>query len=385
MLYRKGFILATLPRRGCFWLLSSLLCLLLFFSTLVGATLMPASRSMAAVNDANGDGKSDAITLYNYGGGSTSAWEFQTTTTTANSVGLTFAPSIWWTGASTNVGTTVAGDFNGDGMGDFVSLQNSGGTNSTFLFWRSTGTSYAQPVQSFSSSNWASTMTQLVAGDFDGDGRDELIAFYNYGGTNTGVLFFDTNTDGTFKYPSMVFSSPNWDWSKTTLLALKDGGKSKVVAAYNYGGTTMGLLIFTTNTDGTMNYPQLAFISNFWAWTRTQFLAGDVNVDGKEDVIGFYNYGGTNTGGFVFTSTGTSLNYPTMVFSSSLWDTTRSTFSPGDFNGDGKGDAAIVYDYGNSTTGVWLFMSNGSALTNPVMVYSTPLWNNGAANWIMPY
>ncbi|MHB0976207.1 MAG: fibronectin type III domain-containing protein [Candidatus Aquicultorales bacterium] len=346
-----------------------------------------------SVNDANRDSRSDTIGFYDLGASNTRAWVFKTVTTTANPTGYTFTPEAWWTSPSGGYALanakTVTGDFNGDGRADAIALYNGGGSNSTLRFFASNGVNaFAAPTTVFTSAGWNWGSTKLVAGDFNGDGKDELFAFYNYGGTHTGVYVFEQNAQGQFSY-RMVFDSQYWDWTKTRILSAKDGAKSKVIAAYNYGGTTTGLWVFELNAQGNLPYPSRAFISHYWDFSRTSFLTGDVEGDGRTDVLAAYNYGGTHTGVFKFKATGLSgeqaYAYPNFIYESTQWYYTSSTFIPGDFNGDGKGDLGAVYDYGANTTGIWLFMSNGTNLAAPQRVYLNSAWNNAATRWVAPY
>jgi hypothetical protein len=62
-----------------------------------------------------------------------------------------------------------------------------------------------------------------------------------------------------------------------------------------------------------------------------------------------------------------------------------STFHA-DFNGDGKGDIGVLYDYGQEAdgtfhSGLWTYLSNGSGFNQPVKVWDNVSSNSGSWNW----
>ncbi|MCL6614630.1 MAG: fibronectin type III domain-containing protein, partial [Firmicutes bacterium] len=339
-----------------------------------------AKTKDSAVNDTNADSCSDAIAFYDYGGATAGIWSFLS----KEGKGFDALPS--WKSLpgyfDLSRAKVVTGDFNGDGRFDAIALYDDGGTSSRLIYFESSGSSFKDPRTVFSSTQWSFANTKLVSGDFNADSKDELFAFYTYGGTSTGVFTFTQNPDGTFSYPKQVFRSDHWDWQKTRLLSVKEKGKSKVIAAYDYGGTSTGLWLFGLDSSGNLIYPTRVFYSDHWNFKNTSFLTGDVNKDEKTDVIAFYNYGGTTTGAWVFyqNQSGT-FDYPVRVFLSPYWNYSSSTFIPGDFNADGYSDAAAVYDYGGGSTGIWIFPS----LSYPTRVYLTPYWDNKRTRWVMPY
>ncbi len=139
-----------------------------------------------------------------------------------------------------------------------------------------------------------------------------MLAFYNYGATTTGVFVFKANSSGQLEYPKKIFQSANWDWSRTKLIAGKNTGKGyeNVVAPYDYGNAKTGLWLFSLDANGNLIYPTRVFQSSYWDATRSNFLMSDLDSDGKDDVVAFYNYGGSHTGAHLFSSTGTSFAYP---------------------------------------------------------------------------
>jgi FtsP/CotA-like multicopper oxidase with cupredoxin domain len=109
--------------------------------------------------------------------------------------------------------------------------------------------------------------------------------------------------------------------------------------------------------------------------TKTTLTSGDYNGDGKTDVGILYDYGNMTTEIWLLLSDG--VNYtPLLAWSSGAGncDATKCKVVSGDFDSDGKDDMAVMYDYGNATTRIWKMKSNGSTLTPSLA------WYSGAGN-----
>ncbi|MEW2265119.1 trypsin-like serine protease [Streptomyces sp. NPDC047868] len=87
--------------------------------------------------------------------------------------------------------------------------------------------------------------------------------------------------------------------------------------------------------------------------------AADFDGDGRGDVGVLYDYGqgtdGTNrTALWTLTSNGTGFGSPVRVWDSATggsWNWSRSKAFTGDFDGDGDGDVGVLYDYGRQSDG----------------------------------
>ncbi|MFH0792868.1 MAG: VCBS repeat-containing protein [bacterium] len=195
--------------------------------TITGAHSWDSLGSAVAVADANGDGKGDLIaTVSGWDhANSTSIDEgavygfFGKSTFPASLDLLSATPDFLVEGynSSNAIGRTlVSGDFNGDGVGDFLFASRDGGRGGfsgegrTYLVLGRTGLPSSFSVQSenmdyifngsvagFQLGDW------LGAGDLDGDGADEILIAAPFVFSTTGrLLVFDLNP--------VVAASPTW-------------------------------------------------------------------------------------------------------------------------------------------------------------------------------
>lgn len=347
----------------------------------------------AIPNDADADTKSDAISFYDYGNGNAGLFVFRNVFT-KNAAVPTFSQKRWdvpddLAGFCLCRAKSVSGDFNGDGNADVMTLyKESSASDSALVCWFSKGSGYREGALAFRSDTWDWSKTKLVAGDFNGDGVDELAALYSYGGTTVRMFVFDENDSGL--EPREVFYSNQWNWSKTRLLSVRNGVKSKIMAVYDYGKARTGIFVFEPGKNGTLS-AQKFFDSKEGGWdaSRSRWVATDVNGDGKTDLAAFYDYGKATTGVFLFKATGKAgskaFGAPQQLYTLKEWNSTKANFLPGDFNADGKGDVAAVYDYGNNTIGFWSFAAKDGKLTQPKKANQVSGWNNRAASWVKPY
>lgn len=317
--------------------------------------------------DFNGDGRSDLATLYDYG-----ADAMQVYTHLAKADGGFAAPKV----AHTNPAWTwrvsqsqwVSGDFNGDGRDDLAALYGYGdGSNGMFTFLgQADGTFTTLPRSAYTGpGNWDATRGKLVAGDFNGDGRDDVVMFYDHGNCDTGAYTFVSKADGSFTniFGSWRSGAGNWCQGNTTYVGgdFNGDGRDDVVGVYAYNDGSVTAWTLPSKTDGgfASTLPSWHKNPGLWEWWRSKLTAGDYNGDGRADLAVMYDYGYGNSSLFTMTSKpdGTiNEDFRSWQAPAGTWHVQEASFPvSGDTDHDGREDIAIMYNDAQGSTSAHTF------------------------------
>jgi hypothetical protein len=286
----------------------------------VGGGAVPLSawtlaRCRLLAGDVTGDGLDDLVCLYDLG---SATWQLRVLRATGTPGAPAFAaPEIWYTtGAGTsdwaNVKPLLA-DFTGDGRADFGQFYNHSAAGAWTRMWlhRSSGTTFGpeevfwdKPAGTFYWQN-----SKFIAGDFTGDGKADVAAFYRFSLDRTALLLIETRPDGS----GMKMDTQPW-------------------TSYDHG----------------------------WRWDAIEPSAGDVDGDGRLDVNVVYRCCGPGQAKlWTFAGTGSSFAPPTRLWAGSLGYL-------------GTGSTATVdgvrYQLVNRATGQCLAVAGGSAAGGAGMV-----------------
>jgi hypothetical protein len=291
-----------------------------------------ARDGSVAVADVNGDGRSDVLVA--------DCWRNSVNIFLNNGDGTFASGSPQWTGIFTEA-MTIA-DVNGDGKPDIIST-NSYSSDVTVSLGNGDGT-FQTPQWGNASGGFA--LGKAVVGDFDGDSRKDLVVAIGGPDQSFALTYYRGYGDGTFAAALNSYSPPPasvasaYSFSVATADLNGDGRPDVIVG--NMGPSDMGITVFLANADGTLQ-PGINYGSGGYL---TSVAAADFNGDGKMDVLASTAVAGAQLD--VFLGNGDGTLQPPLIFgetaSGPFVDMNRIAHGlvVGDFNGDGRPDAAVL-------------------------------------------
>jgi hypothetical protein len=303
--------------------------------------------------DFNGDKKTD-VAFYASGDGN---WW----------VGLSTGSTLTWTKVATTTGfgnlldgkhRAHAADYDGDGKTDFSVYSNADGSwqiglsSGTSLTWSSAGS-----TSGFG--NLLDGSHALYDGDFDGDGKQDVLFFYNgdsnlWLGRSSGSALTWAQAGNESGFGNLIDGSHR-------LLTGDFDGDHKTDLLFYYAGDSNWWLGLSTGTGFT--WKQAASTTgegDFRDWNHRLFTV-DVDGDGKVDVVSYDAGSGAWTIGH---STGQALSFTVGAAGNTsgygdLFDPSRLLWF-GDYDGDGKSEPLFYYSGDGSW---WMSHSSGTAFT----------------------
>ncbi len=264
----------------------------------------------------------------------------------------------------------LAGDFNGDGKDDVVELSGLGSAGSQFVVRLSTGSSFEAPKTWFQSPQvyMNEYFGRAAAGDFNGDGKDDIAILYYYANKSTKLLVYLSN-GSSFHGQTWQSWAPNMFQADKVTGRFAAGdvngdGKDDIVTMYDYGNSKTKIFAHISNGKS------FTGSTEFQSWdtgmynansVTGRFACGDVNGDGKDDLTVMYDYG-NNAKIFTYLSSGTKFSSSQEWWSNAYYGPSCITnrFAMGDLNGDGKDDLAVMYYYPDKRTNIYTYLSTGS-------------------------
>lgn len=250
----------------------------------------------------------------------------------------------------------VAADFNGDGKLDLATINNYSSNRLDVLIATSSGD--FRLTASYSS--FTGRPSSLAAGDFNHDGKTDLVVAADHQ-----VDVFLGNGDGTFQTSRNYFAGGSADF-----VAIGDFNGDGILdlAVTNYFYHTVSIL--TGKGDGSFG-PAVIFPTGFGPVFA---VAADFNGDGKLDLaLADYGFGSLTQGSIsILLGNGDGTFRPPVNYGSGRY----AAMAVADFNGDGKPDLAVTEQYGQA---VLIMLGNGDGTFQMGANYNA----NGAAQSVV--
>jgi hypothetical protein len=302
-------------------------------------------RTLLGIGDLNRDGKSDLIGIGDDGSAAFYA---------GTGSGTYYLPgtSITIPGVTSTDVFATPGDMNGDGYPDILDRTLAG--NLMLIGGASIPTDEGYRTAQSAGGIWTQ-ITQLVApGDFDGDGKPDVLtegadgALWVRSGTGRANPLFGTATKigwGWNVYSHVIAAGDLNDDGKGDLLGIRPDG-----TLWFYAGT--GKLSATNS--GYMPARKVG-----WGWNTFSGVvgAGDLNGDGKDDLVAYRQDGSAVFYGGTGVIDEKHQGYNAGVSIGSVAVPVADAVAPQDFNGDRKADLMIRKSDGD----LLLYPGNGKA------------------------
>ena len=260
------------------------------------------------------------------------------------------------------------GDFNGDGKDDVLIHNNNG-----IALYRSNGSQLDlvfSIVDRVSGSWQFMPNDQFYIGDFNGDGKDEVVVYNSVDWVMEylGYLVDDGN-NGLKLIARYDDTMPGWQFQKNDQFFVADfngDGKKDLIVfnGNNWSIPYLGML----QSSGTGFHLVHRYDANLPGWQMTagdQFYTGDFNGDGKEDLFVFNGSNWSIPYLGMLSSTGSSLTMAHRYDSTMPgWQMKKNDqHFIGDFNGDGKADLYVFNGPDWSIAYLGMLSSNGTSLS----------------------
>ncbi|MEU2346772.1 FG-GAP-like repeat-containing protein [Streptomyces sp. NPDC013082] len=356
------------------------------------------SSGTAIRHDYNGDGRSDVGAWYAFPNAvSDATYTFLSKPKDATSeAGVLGAPLKSYTSSTDkwneSAMKSITGDFNGDGRGDIATLHgNSDASVTAFVAVGQVGGGFSEPTHAWAAlpgGEFHISYMTPQAGDFNGDGRDDMAVWSANAKTGVTKLFtFTSKPSGTFNTPFESWTAPAGSWARSSTKFItgdfNGDGREELSVFYKQGTQGVKAYVFDTLPNGGFAAPGLPWWeSTGWHWENATPQAGDFDGDGHDDVLVWYSYddGADRTSTMLFEKVDGKDKFGSAKVTldgAKTYDVARLQMVTGDYNGDGRDDLAVMNHRADNSVQMITWTAKADAMFNGGLIG----WTSNPGAW----
>jgi RHS repeat-associated protein len=303
--------------------------------------------------DVNGDGRTDNIRLWKNNG------RLAMTTYLAD---RECCLNEEWVAADMGEGpealTYLTGDVNADGNTDIMKLWDSNGRLGINTYLSDGRIGYERKWQS-SDMGQNSGALSFFPGDVNGDGRTDLIQLWDHDGTLAMMTYLSNGTGYSCAFAKDMGQGSMPHSGKVSFFPgdVNGDGKTDIIQLWEHDGV-LAMIAYLSNGTG-YSYASIYNANNMGKGAdNITYLPGDVNGDGKTDIMQLWKNSG-NLAINTYVSNGTG--YYGISSEDMAMYQGAVAFFPGDVNGDGKTDIMQLYENAtNNEIGMLVYFAMGT-------------------------
>jgi hypothetical protein len=259
-------------------------------------SVSPVGAGLAASGDFKGNGKSQIALLAD----PTADASLRIAVREPSADGDTFSESVWLTTGPNTFRMSRAkfaiADLTSDGKDDLVALYDQGANQSGLLVFRSTGSAFSPPEKWWDAEGYVWNRARGVfAGNFSGNSHNAVLVAYQYENLEMRIHYFEsTGSTFTFGGTQGAYNSGalKFDLSLARFAVgrfTRTSGADQLAALYQSPNAKARVLLFDPTPSGLVLTDDLyATNEGEYDLARASIGAADVTGDSKDDLIAVY-------------------------------------------------------------------------------------------------
>ncbi|MET7675827.1 trypsin-like serine protease [Streptomyces seoulensis] len=176
-------------------------------------------------------------------------------------------------------GTVVRHDYNGDGRDDLGALYGYPTGEVALLTFPTTpnGGFSDTAIRGWSTTGWAFDRASIFSGDFNGDGRDDMATWYDYSDGHDAVISFNpSGSNGEFGNRKEIWNGAAGSYTRGQMQLVtgdyNGDGRDDLATLYGYANGSTKTITWTAKPDGTLNSPLHSWEASDWSFERASMI-----------------------------------------------------------------------------------------------------------------